>query len=80
MSEQRIIANNKDSREIFIFHLEEKCLVHEKVHGYDSIKEIIPLFTPIKFKDLINVNFYEKEKKFDEKILIIESDKLILYK
>ena len=75
--EQIIIANKKDSGEIFIFQWKEKCIFLKKKYVLPKIKEIIPLFTPTILRDFVNNN--ENERTIDEKILLIESDKLLLY-
>ena len=75
--EQIIIANKKESGEIFIFHWKNNFLFLNK-YVLPKIKEIIPLFNPTILRDLVNNN-NENERTIDENILLIESDKLLLY-
>ena len=75
--EQIIIANKKDSGDIFIFHWKNNFLFLKK-YVLPKIKEIIPLFNPTILRDLVNNN-NENERTIDENILLIESDKLLLY-
>ena len=76
--EQIIIAHKKDSGDIFVFHWKQKFLFLKKKYVLPKIKEIIPIFTPTILRDLVNNNNYN-ERTIDENILLIESDKLLLY-
>ena len=79
--EQIVIIRNNYSKEIFQFRWDEKLFALKQKYSYPKIKGIIPLFSPHIFKNLDDKKNYETNlgKKFDENILFIESENLLLF-
>ena len=79
--EQIVVIRNNYSKEIFQFRWDEKLFALKQKYSYPKIKGIIPLFSPHIFKNLDDKKNYETNlgKKFDENILFIESENLLLF-
>ena len=79
--EQIIIIMDKISKNIFQFYWDEKLILFKKKFILPKINNIIPLFHRNIFTELDKDEDDEAklEKKYDEKILVIESENLLLF-
>ena len=79
--EQIIIIMDKISNNIYQLKWDEKLILFKKKFILPKIKNIIPLFHRNIFSDLDNHKDEETklEKKYDEKILVVESENLLLF-
>jgi hypothetical protein len=79
--EQIIIIMDKISNNIYQLKWDEKLILFKKKFILPKIKNIIPLFHRNNFIDLDNHEDEETklEKKYDEKILVVESENLLLF-
>ena len=79
--EQIIIIMDKISNNIYQLKWDEKLILFKKKFILPKIKNIIPLFHRNIFIDLDNHKDEETklEKKYDEKILVVESENLLLF-
>ena len=76
-----ILISKKDVDNIILYNWDEKSLLLKKKYTLPDIKDIYILFTPHISKNTENNNSDEiiKEKKFDESLLFIESNNLIIF-